>query len=157
MMSYVGTPTARSRSSPPSPYSASSWTSWSTLWRQVRISGCWRFLLKVAATRNPIRPPSWPRSWNPTVPSASWSWSATPGSHSPSSSASSSVQTSNIPVCLLSIQYILFVKQMHDKQPTMGGAMHGLAVEPGPRNPDGRGSIPRLGSRRSSLISIDAW
>ena len=31
--------------------------------------------------------------------------------------------------------------------------MHGLAVEPMSRNPEGRGSIPRLGSRRSLLIS----
>ena len=30
-----------------------------------------------------------------------------------------------------------------------------LAVEPTSRNPEGRGSIPRLGSRRSSLISIE--
>ena len=31
----------------------------------------------------------------------------------------------------------------------------GLEVEPMSRNPEGRGSIPRLGSRRSSLISIE--
>ena len=31
----------------------------------------------------------------------------------------------------------------------------GLAVEPMSRNPEGRGSIPRLGSRRSSFISIE--
>ena len=28
-------------------------------------------------------------------------------------------------------------------------------AEPMSRNPEGRGSIPRLGSRRSSLISIE--
>ena len=32
---------------------------------------------------------------------------------------------------------------------------NGLAVESSSRNPGGRGSIPRLGSRRSSLISIE--
>ena len=32
---------------------------------------------------------------------------------------------------------------------------YGLEVEPMSRNPEGRGSIPRLGSRRSSLISIE--
>ena len=31
----------------------------------------------------------------------------------------------------------------------------GLEVEPMSRNPGGRDSIPRLGSRRSSLISIE--
>ena len=35
------------------------------------------------------------------------------------------------------------------------GRGNGLAVEPTSRNPEGRGSIPRLGSRRSSLISIE--
>ena len=33
------------------------------------------------------------------------------------------------------------------------GRGDGLEVEPMSRNPEGRGSIPRLGSRRSSLIS----
>ena len=32
---------------------------------------------------------------------------------------------------------------------------NGLAVESRPRNPEVRGSIPRLGSCRSSLISIE--
>ena len=36
-----------------------------------------------------------------------------------------------------------------------GGSGNGLAVEPMSRNPEGRGSIPRLGRRRSSLISIE--
>ena len=35
------------------------------------------------------------------------------------------------------------------------GRGDGLEVEPMSRNPEGRGSIPRLGSRRSSLISIE--
>ena len=35
------------------------------------------------------------------------------------------------------------------------GRGDGLEVEPMARNPEGRGSIPRLGSRRSSLISIE--
>ena len=35
------------------------------------------------------------------------------------------------------------------------GRGDGLEVESRPRNPGGRGSIPRLGSRRSSLISIE--
>ena len=35
------------------------------------------------------------------------------------------------------------------------GEGDGLAVEPMSRNPEGRGSIPRLGSRRSSLIRIE--
>ena len=35
------------------------------------------------------------------------------------------------------------------------GRGDGLEVEWRPRNPGGRGSIPRLGSRRSSLISIE--
>ena len=35
------------------------------------------------------------------------------------------------------------------------GRGNGLAVEPMSRNPEGRGSIPRLGSCRSSLISIE--
>ena len=35
------------------------------------------------------------------------------------------------------------------------GRGDGLAVESRPRNPGNRGSIPRLGSRRSSLISIE--
>ena len=32
---------------------------------------------------------------------------------------------------------------------------NGLAVEPTSRNPENLGSIPRLGSRRSSLIGIE--
>ena len=36
-----------------------------------------------------------------------------------------------------------------------GGRGDGLEVEPMSRNPEGRGSIPRLGSLRSSLISIE--
>ena len=35
------------------------------------------------------------------------------------------------------------------------GRGNGLEVEPISRNPEGRGSIPHLGSRRSSLISIE--
>ena len=35
------------------------------------------------------------------------------------------------------------------------GRDDGLAIEPMSRNPEGWGSIPRLGSRRSSLISIE--
>ena len=35
------------------------------------------------------------------------------------------------------------------------GRGNGLVVESWPRNPEVRGSIPRLGSRRSSLISIE--
>ena len=35
------------------------------------------------------------------------------------------------------------------------GRGNGLAVEPMPRSPEGRGLIPRLGIRRSSLISIE--
>ena len=35
------------------------------------------------------------------------------------------------------------------------GRGDGLEVEPMSRNPGGRGSIPRLGSRRSSLINIE--
>ena len=37
----------------------------------------------------------------------------------------------------------------------LGGAMAYKAVETMSRNPEGRGSIPRLGNRRSSLISIE--
>ena len=35
------------------------------------------------------------------------------------------------------------------------GRGDGLAIEPMSRNPEGRGSIPRLGSCRSSFISIE--
>ena len=35
------------------------------------------------------------------------------------------------------------------------GRGDGLDVEPMSRNPEGRGSIPRIGNRRSSLISIE--
>ena len=35
------------------------------------------------------------------------------------------------------------------------GRGHGLAVESTSQNPDGPGSIPRLGSRRSFLFSIE--
>ena len=35
------------------------------------------------------------------------------------------------------------------------GRGNGLAAEPTSRNPEGRGSIPRLDSRRSSLTSIE--
>ena len=38
---------------------------------------------------------------------------------------------------------------------TFIGRGDSLEVEPMSRNPEGRGSIPRLGSRRSSLISIE--
>ena len=38
---------------------------------------------------------------------------------------------------------------------TIVGRGDGLEVEPMSRNPEGRVSIPRLGSRRSSLISIE--
>ena len=38
---------------------------------------------------------------------------------------------------------------------THTGRGDGLEVEPMSWNPEGRGSIPRLGSRRSSLISIE--
>ena len=39
--------------------------------------------------------------------------------------------------------------------PINQGRGDGLEVESMSRNPEGRGSIPRLGSRRSSLISIE--
>ena len=40
-------------------------------------------------------------------------------------------------------------------EPSSIGRGDGLEVEPMSRNPKGRGLIPRLGSRRSSLISIE--
>ena len=42
--------------------------------------------------------------------------------------------------------------QRHERLLGMGD---GLEVEPMSRNPEGRGSIPRLGNRSSSLISIE--
>ena len=51
----------------------------------------------------------------------------------------------------------VWMRKSHTKciDVTFIGRGDSLEVEPMSRNPEGRGSIPRLGSRRSSLISIE--
>ena len=68
----------------------------------------------------------------------------------------------NCPIYHLSIQVPCFRPrpfcsrcQLFNSPTTTTGRGDDLAVEPMSRNPEGRGSIPRLGSRRSSLISIE--